>query len=273
MDRAALRALEPPQLEDLPPLCSMHVRRLRSQQTELGSYLRKGVGAGFTSSALTGSAAKRPAEAVGLGGGTSSKRRRGQGGIKAFFTRPPAAAAAAAGGDHCEFTVAAADGGGVTNGLFGQDEALEEAIRLSLLMDESVDGSAELAAGSGNLDAGAQLTQTAAAAGGAAGAAGAGGDACGGTGGGRLGEVWGGLFRGAAAKSSARAPFCHHKERAVSYETKNKRSENFGKRIWMCDHSKHPQGDWHSNPYPDNEARCPFFEWDKQFRGFVAKCS
>ena len=118
--------------------------------------------------------------------------------------------------------------------------------------------------------------------------------------GGRLGGAWSGLFRGAAAKSSARAPFCHHKQRAVSYETKDKKSgssfpplclcvflvffrecfshfrssfgaENFGKRIWMCDHSKHPSGDWRSNPYPDNEARCPFFEWDKQYRGFVAK--
>ena len=33
------------------------------------------------------------------------------------------------------------------------------------------------------------------------------------------------------------------------------------------DHERHPKGDWRSDPFPDNEARCDFFQWSKKYRG------
>lgn len=267
-----LRALGPPQLESLPPLCSLHLKRLRSQQTGLAMYWQKaddaadnGAAAADGGGLLPSQAAKRPVETSGNVAAAIStnpkrrrKRREQRGGIEAFLTKRDTETQA----DHMsesERMLAPAnaeprDG----NGLLDEDAALKEAIRRSL-----EDGSVTLAGQASAVAIDCPSAAPVAAAAAEAPRRPHGSERTGG-----LGGAWTSLFRGSTTRA---APRCYHNEPAASYETKDKKSEHFGRRFWACDDKRHPKGDWHCNPFPDNAARCPFFLWSHSHRGFIAR--
>lgn len=281
MNEQALTVLEVPRLKSLPPLCSMHLKRLRTQQTDLARYWK-------TANALERLGAdnighcgvvsqippQRPAQAAERTRSTSrSKRRRVEerrGGIEAFLNKRSSHVSECTSSTRRTPALAAKSLEG--NGVLDDDAALAEAIRRSL--DDStvmITKSNELVlpfapASKGAIAAAeAPVPHRIAAAeakleeshkGGHKAIAG------------RLGGAWNSIFRINAARA---APRCFHNEPATSYETKDKKSEHFGRRFWACDDKRHPKGDWHSNPFPDNHARCPFFLWSQSHRGFVAR--
>ena len=79
----------------------------------------------------------------------------------------------------------------------------------------------------------------------------------------------GAFFSRARQQAAAKVPDCHHGEPARVYHVKNRKSEHYGRRFWACDHERHASGDWKSNPTATNKARCKFFKWDAQFRGYA----
>ena len=251
LHEAALSALELPRLESLPPLCSIHLKRLRSQQTDLARYWQKADGTGVVGVAAADSpgagaqmAAKRPLDSAPVGS-AKSRRRKAQeqrGGMEAFLTVR-----------RNGIDARARD----RNGVLDEDAALKEAIRRSL----ADTGGADASMTSGWPPANPESTATP-----APGAR----EAPGKTGSGRtgLGSAWDSVFNSGNTRV---APRCYHNEPAAGYETKDKRSEHFGRRFWACDDKRHPKGDWHCNPFPDNSARCPFFLWSQSHRGFVAR--
>eukprot|EP01044_Picomonas_judraskeda_P003432 COSAG03_NODE_282_length_9474_cov_2.398720_7_plen_595_part_00 len=253
LSEAALSALELPRLESLPALCSIHLKRLRSQQTDLARYWQKadatrvvGVAAADSSGLGPRMAAKRPSDSAPVGS-AKSRRRKAQdqrGSMEAFLTvRRTGTDASYMARDR--------------NGVLDEDAALKEAIRRSL-----ADTCGANASMTGECPP-ARPESTATPAPGAR-------EAPGKTGGGRtgLGGAWDSVFNSGTTRI---APRCYHNEPAASYETKDKRSEHFGRRFWACDDKQHPKGDWHCNPFPDNNARCPFFLWSQSHRGFVAR--
>lgn len=272
-----LRALEPPQLQSLPPLCSLHLKRLRSQQTDLASYWQKADAIGGDSAAaadcggLASQAAKRPAETSDSVAAprsiiNSKRRRKGReqrGGIEAFLTGRGQAPAADHVGERGKVQSAANAEPRDGNGLLDEDAALEEAIRRSLADGTAAasgsDGKASMVAN----DYPPEAPSAEEAAPDAPHRSGGGSERTRG-----LGGAWTALFRGSVTRA---APRCYHNEPAASYETKDKKSEHFGRRFWACDDKRHPKGDWQCNPFPDNNARCPFFLWSHSHRGFIAR--
>ena len=115
----------PPPLATLPPLCTSHLKRLRSSQQGLGSYLTAAAPATEAAAPAESGARKREATAAPQGGRRKQARQQGPQTIDAFFSKrssgnDPAAAAVSMGGS--------AQG----NGAFGSEAAaLREAIARS----------------------------------------------------------------------------------------------------------------------------------------------